>query len=326
MQGITCAIIGSNKEQKTLFENSIAKKNEVEGIIVYHRAESGIRYSFLDDTLFPEKIQGYSRIASISDYAFFIYPGSGKLTSPDGELAILLNSFRLDGRVVSLDTPLSRETVSASFKGINVGNYPVEIRDSKSSIIELPKENPSPNFQQPGTIIYVDRAFNVKGVGVVVLGFVLSGKVSLHDKLRLIPSTGSTKYAEVKGIQISDEDYTESERGIRIGLSLKGVEIKDLAKTSWLDDGSFQLSFKLNFQFFQSPYYKQIVSDRDMHVQLPGELAVTSVSKDEKKSGLLNLSLQHEVPVWQGMKVSLIDLNGKNLRVAGGGTVSLDGS
>jgi selenocysteine-specific translation elongation factor len=323
LHGLICAVIGLNKEQKTLFENSVAKKSEVEGIIVYHKSESGIRYSFLDDESFPEKIQGYSKIASISDYAFFIYPSSGKLAAPDGELAILLNSFKLPGRVISLDTPLSKETLGASLKGINVADYPIEQRDVKSSIIELPKDPPSTNFQRQGTLIYIDRAFSVKGVGVVVLGFVLSGKVALHDKLRLIPSGGSTKFAEVKGIQISDEDCTESERGIRIGLSLKGVEVKDLAKTSWLDDGSFQLSFKLNLGFVQSQYYKQAVAGRDMHAQLPGELAVASVSKREDNSSSLTLTLQHEVPVWNGMNVSLIDLNGKNLRVAGGGAVSL---
>ncbi len=321
MHGLICAIIGSNKEEKTPFENSIAKKSEVEGIVVYHRAESGVRYSFLDDETFPERIQGYSKIASISDYAFFIYPSNGKLTAPDGELAILLNSFKLGGRVISLDAPLSKETLGASLKGINVAGYPIEQRDIKSSIIELPNESPSPNFKQSGTLIYIDRAFSVRGVGVVVLGFVLSGKIALHDKLRLIPSAGTTKYAEVKGIQISDEDYSESERGIRIGLSLKGVEVKDLAKTSWLDDGSFQLSFKFNVEFVQSQFYKQTVAGRDMHVQLPGELAVASVSKKDDMTGSLVLTLQHEVPVWEGMNVSMIDLNGKNLRVAGGGTV-----
>ena len=61
---------------------------------------------------------------------------------------------------------------------------------------------------------------------MVVLGFVLNGKVSVHDKLRILPSE-SNKLAEVKGIQISDEDYDTTERGIRVGLSLKGVELKD---------------------------------------------------------------------------------------------------
>ena len=63
----------------------------------------------------------------------------------------------------------------------------------------------------------------MKGVGLVVLGFVLTGTVSVHDKLRLIPSE-SVKMAEVKGIQVSDEDQESSGSGIRVGLSLKNVE------------------------------------------------------------------------------------------------------
>ena len=77
----------------------------------------------------------------------------------------------------------------------------------------------------------------MKGVGVVVLGFVLGGKVSVHDQLRLMPSADGKK-AEVRGIQVSDEDQETVGRGLRVGLSLKGVELKDLDKVSWMDDGS----------------------------------------------------------------------------------------
>jgi selenocysteine-specific translation elongation factor len=320
LNGFVCGVFGTNKDQKASFENSVAKKSEVEGVIVYHKNESGLRYSFLDDSQFPDKIQGYSRIASLSDYSYYLFPQSGRLAAADGELAVLLDAYGIDGTIVIIDSDVGKETLRSSFRGLNLASFSVEERDSRSSIIDLSKIRSSQNFPKSGTMIYVDRAFSVKGVGVVVLGFILSGEVSVHDKLRLVPSLGDSRFAEVKGIQVSDEDYERAGRGIRVGLSLKGVETKDLSKTSWLDDGSFLLSNKITMKFRQSPFYKQSILDREMHIQLPGEIAVGRISRGKDQDELV-ATIPFEVPTWQGMRVCIVDLNAKNLRVVGAGLV-----
>ncbi|MGA2199122.1 MAG: EF-Tu/IF-2/RF-3 family GTPase [Nitrososphaerales archaeon] len=317
MDGHTIGIFGTDKEQKALFMSSIAKKSEVEGMIVYHRNEAGKRYSLLDDPQFPEKIQGYSRIASICDYAYYLLPRGGKLSPPDGELAVLLESYGLPGTVEIIDGTAPREMTKAAFKGLRLADYSIDERAGDSSIIDFSKMGPSPNSPPSGALVYVDRAFSVKGVGTVVLGFILGGKVSVHDRLRAVPSSPE-RTVEVRGIQVNDEDYESAGAGIRVGLSLKGVDAKDLDKASWLDDGSFRLSDKLSFKFLRSLYYRQEVGERDLHVQLPGELAIARVGTGT--SGLFTASLANPVPVWDGMRVVVVDLNGKNLRVAGGGT------
>ena len=103
MDGHTIGVFGTDKEQKARFMASIAKKSEVEGMIVYHKNEAGKRYSFLDDPAYPERVQGYSRIASICDYALYLLPKGGKLSPPDGELAVLLESYGLPGTVEIVD-------------------------------------------------------------------------------------------------------------------------------------------------------------------------------------------------------------------------------
>ncbi len=318
MEGHTIGIFGSDKEAKTSFENAIAKKSEVEGMIVYHRNESGKRFSFLDDPQFPDTIQGYSRIASISDHAYYLLPGGGRLTAPDGELAVLLDAFGLPGTIQIIDGGASAETVKTAFKGLRLAEYPVEQRSRDSSIVDLSMINYPPGAPE-GTVVYVDRAFVVKGVGTVVLGFVLSGKVSVHDKLRAVPSSPE-KLVEVKGIQVNDEDYDSAGRGVRVGLSLKGVEARELDKASWLDDGSFKLTDKVNFDFRQSAYYHQTIDGRNLHLQLPGELVMAKMAALPGTG--FTASLPNQVPVWPGMRVGVIDLNGKGLRVAGGGQVS----
>jgi selenocysteine-specific translation elongation factor len=319
LEGRLVGVFGTDANSKDGLLSPITKKSEAEGAMVVHRrVEAGLSYSFLDDPQFPEKVQGYSRIASIVDHAFYVLPRYGKIAAPDGELAVMIDSFGLDGSILSVDEE-PPAGIGAYFRGTRLEGFGASSRSSQSSVIDLAAVKTGPNSPPMGTLVYVDRAFSVKGVGVVVLGFVLGGRVSVHDELRLIPNNEAKK-AEVRGIQVSDEDQESVGRGLRVGLSLKGVELKDLDKVSWIDDGSFQVRSKLSFAYRQNQFYRQGVDGRDLHLQLPGELLTCKLRAEAAGEGAMEASLPAEVPVWEGMSVGVIDLNGKSLRVAGGGT------
>jgi selenocysteine-specific translation elongation factor len=318
MEGRLVGVFGTDASAKGGLLSPITKKSEAEGAIVLHRrVEAGINYSFLDDAQFPEKVQGYSRIASIADHALFVLPKFGRIAPPDGELAVIIDSFGLDGSIFAVDEK-PPPGIGSFFKGTRLEGFRAGSRSSRSSVIDLAGVGVRPDAPRAGTLVYIDRAFSVKGVGVVVLGFVLGGRVDVHDDLRLIPSSEGKK-AEVRGIQVNDEDQQTVGRGVRVGLSLKGVELKDLDKVSWMDDGSIQLQDRLTLAFQQSRFYKQSVEGRDLHLQLPGELLTCRLKAEGPGEGLLTASLPSVAPVWEGMRVGVIDLNGKNLRVAGGG-------
>jgi len=319
MEGITVGVFGTDQETKVAFESSVAKKSEAEGITVFHRVEGGHRYSFLDTTDFPDRIQGYARIASISDHALYLYPKSGKLSAPDGELAILLGSLGLPGTLELMDGSVFPGTAAFALKGTTVAAYRVEERASASAAIDLPDARPRMDWPPAGTLVYIDRSFSVKGVGTVALGFVLAGKISIHDQLRGIPGPEGVR-VDVKGIQVNDVDVDSVGRGIRVGLSLRGVEARDLEETHWLDDGSFAMTDKPTFKFTKSPFYKQDIVGRDMHLQLPGELLTANLT--ESGPELVQASLPVPVPIWEGMRAVIVDLNGKQLRIAGGATLA----
>lgn len=319
MEGITVGVFGTDQETKKAFEASVAKKSEAEGISVFHRVEGGRRFSFLDTLDYPDRIQGYARIASISDHALYLFPKSGRLSAPDGELAVLLGSLPLPGTLELMDGSASHEAAAAALRGTSAASYRVEERASTSSAIDMSYAVPRQDWPSKGTLVYVDRAFSVKGVGTVALGFVLAGGVKIHDQLRPVPGPEALR-VDVKGIQVNDVDVDSVGRGIRVGLSLRGVEAKDLEKSHWLDDGSFALTDSPAFGLERSPFYKQEITGRDLHLQLPGEMMPASLS--DGGAGIVRAALPTVVPVWEGMRAAVVDLNGKTLRVAGGATFS----
>ncbi|MDG6975217.1 MAG: hypothetical protein JRN27_03870 [Nitrososphaerota archaeon] len=320
MEGVTIGVFGSDAETKSAFAASVAKKSEAEGMAVYTRTEGGRCYSLLDATDFPEKVQGYSRIASMVDHALYLYPKSGRLTAPDGELALLVAAFGLSGTLEVFDGSSTPEAARSSLRGTAVAGFDVEERQISSAAIDLGRASPRGDFLRSGALIYMDRAFTVKGVGTVALGFVLSGEVSIHDQLRLVPGAAGLR-ADVKGIQVNDVDFDSAGRGIRVGLSLRGVEPKDLDRCHWLDDGSLTLADEVTFDFVKSSFYKPEVAPRDLHLQLPGEMAPARITA--AGGPRLRAKLPWPVPVWDGMRAAVIDLNGGALRVAGGATCKL---
>ena len=50
-------------------------------------------------------------------------------------------------------------------------------------------------ISESSLIVSVDQHFNVKGIGLVAIGYVQSGKVDVHDELFILPAkgTGTTK-------------------------------------------------------------------------------------------------------------------------------------
>ena len=93
--------------------------------------------------------------------------------------------------------------------GIAVARYAAEERNMASSTLNLSPVSRRAGFSIDRMLIYIDRAFPMKGVGTVALGLVLSALCSrgvpVHDRLRpvLEPQAPS---AVVRGIQIDDED------------------------------------------------------------------------------------------------------------------------
>lgn len=78
----------------------------------------------------------------------------------------------------------------------------------------------------------IDRAFTLKGVGTVVTGTALAGRVALEDALVIAPPGYA---ARVRGLHVQDRKAEFGQAGQRCAIALKGdFEKSDLHRGMWL--------------------------------------------------------------------------------------------
>lgn len=99
----------------------------------------------------------------------------------------------------------------------------------------------------------IDKAFNVKGVGVVALGFVTKGTLKVHDTL----FNNSGKEVIVRSIQSQDVDIKEAQRGTRVGLALKGITEEDLSKGDILSSTTIKTTKSIELEAKSSKFVNE---------------------------------------------------------------------
>ena len=79
--------------------------------------------------------------------------------------------------------------------------------------------------------MYIDRSYNVKGVGAVASGTIRSGTVSAGDELLLGPmQDGSFRDVEVRSIEMHYHRVDEAQAGRIVGIALKNVREADVER------------------------------------------------------------------------------------------------
>ena len=117
-----------------------------------------------------------------------------------------------------------------------------------------------------GFVVAVDQAFTVKGVGLVAIGHVQSGKVNKHDELILAGSEGN---AIARSLQVMDLDVDVANVGDRVGLAMRtaGPFREDLlGKGSILADSNerFTVESKSKFKLDKAAFQKNDLAKGDV--------------------------------------------------------------
>ncbi|WP_145555287.1 selenocysteine-specific translation elongation factor [Yersinia canariae] len=121
------------------------------------------------------------------------------------------------------------EQVSLFVTAATIGRGISELRDHLAQSYQQDENN---GRLQRRFRLAIDRAFSVKGAGLVVTGTALAGKVAVGDTLWL---TGSDCPVRVRGIHAQNQDTQQAQAGQRIALNITGDINKDqINRGDWL--------------------------------------------------------------------------------------------
>jgi selenocysteine-specific elongation factor len=101
------------------------------------------------------------------------------------------------------------------------------IPELKAALLDLAAKNAMPDEPDRPARLPVDRAFHLKGLGVVVTGTLASGAIRPGDTLELLPRGERVR---VRSIQVHGQPRERADAGERTSLQLTGVALEDLTR------------------------------------------------------------------------------------------------
>jgi selenocysteine-specific translation elongation factor len=207
------------------------KKEERRGIHVYSLKEDSKYLTVLCPYDWHNRPETLAQVFSTADV--LVIAATGNLQ----EMANIVIAAHLSGKKgFVLGEPSLIEQIT---KGTAVEKYepvsdPLELRE-RLLLVEPPAE--------ARTLALVDDVFKVKGIGVVALGFVISGSLKRHQALK-VPQRGLS--IELKSLQLHDEDVAEIGAGNRFGASLKNVDETQVDRGDYLCDYDMAVGTKVS--------------------------------------------------------------------------------
>jgi len=139
---------------------------------------------------------------------------------------------------------------------------------------------------------YIDRVFSLKGIGTVVTGTVLSGKVSLKDKIYVNETKTLTN---VKNLQVHGEDVESAYTHQRVAINLS-LSHNELKKGYLLSTKGYLRGFKLIDVFVKPANGKEISHNMEVLFisgakKIPAKILMFN---PEEKKGYATIKLEEK--------------------------------
>ncbi|GAB6948116.1 translation elongation factor [Vulcanisaeta sp. JCM 16161] len=254
----------------------LGKRDRGEERVYYRKIGELVR-----SVLIPSPSSILDEAIALSISSSFYFRVNNEVTWLDGEKALLLEASGIPGVVLADDANLFMRY----FGELSISKFVSEFR-------ELDPEVPDRG------IVYVDRAFNVRGVGVVVLGYALT-QVSVHDEFIAYPMNLEV---EVRSIQVLDEDQDSVLPGTRVGLALRNVRLEDIEGVQALVRPGTKFINSIN----DFSRFKWSDDAREVHVVFNGIKVMGKVEGN-------NITLARELPMASG-RALVINVNARPRR------------
>jgi len=196
----------------------IGKKGSENSITFYNRSVEGSVVTVLAPTSVEDKFYAITEILTIADVIVLSTENIDRLF---GEL--LIASALLGKKVILTSENVDSELITNA----KLSNYEICDRDK---LLDIILKSDIKGEGTGGCRVDIDKAFNVKGIGAVALGVVISGTINVHDELW----HSSGKKVLVRSLQSQDIDVKSALPGTRIGIGLKNIDPEEVEKGSIL--------------------------------------------------------------------------------------------
>jgi len=225
MANLNVAVIGPSD-----YARALGKKGTVSDIALYDFKKDRTTLTFIEPIKYPERLAPLFYAVSMSHTAILVVEA---ITPQLGECMVMLDCMGIRSGYFVLKNYLVPDQIAPLTKGTLLEDYkflPDDPSFIKQTLLDLLCSRGEAGICERGGVA-IDHFFNVKGVGTVALGCVVSGTIRKHDSLKIIPGQ---KAAQVRSIQKHDDDFDRADEGDRVGLALKGAEVEDLDRGSVL--------------------------------------------------------------------------------------------
>ena len=185
-----------------------------------------------------------------------------------------------------------------------------DIQDEMAATMEISNSSP--------LILPVDQHFNVKGVGLVAIGYVQSGRVSKHDEVEVMPASD---VGVVRSLQVMDDDVDVAITGDRVGVALRNLREQSLHRGCMIcvpGGESLTSHEKSCFELVVAPFQRREVSVGEViHAASDLQFSVGRVSALDGSS----VTVDWESPFWirtdGSSRVLIVQLDAPPMRVMG---------
>ena len=323
MSNLTVAVLAPPDYAKDL-----GKKGTASDITFYNLKKGDATVTFVEPTRYPEKLSSLFYAVSLADRVILVV---NEINASFGECVLMLQCADKSSGYLILKNYISPDQISPLIKGTVLEHYEVIEEDmvglrEKLLGIAVKRAAHQKAHETAGKgIVPVDAHFNVKGVGVVVLGSVAQGMIRKHETLKVLPTE---KTAQIRSIQKHDDDAETAVSGDRVGLALKNIEAEDLdrgfvltsdpaVKFATMVSGKAQL-----VKYWPAPLKEGMVLYAGHWMQFIPTRLEKSVVEGDWRMPTLTLTMEKDLVYIPGARVVLHYLEGGKLRVVGSMTLT----
>ena len=305
------------------YADKLGKKGTSTDITLYNLKKGEDTVTFLEPSRYPERLAPLFYSTTLAKKALVVVD---ELDSFFGETLVMLQCCGIKEGSFILRNYIKPEKIKPLIKETILRNYdfiddePPIIREQMLKEATQESSNETSNEKETSGSVVIDHSFKVKGVGSVALGIVANGIIKKHETVKVFPSTNTT---QIRSIQKHDDEYNMAQKGDRVGLALKSIEIKNLDRGAVLtNDPTIKFSNSLKTQaeiikYWQTPLKTEMILHVGHWMQFLPARIENITDNDNWRKPFLNLKLEKELIYHSGDRAVITRLEGGKLRVVG---------